>query len=89
MKTVIAVKIIPNAKSNEAVGLMDDGAIKIRIKAKPIEGKANQQLIKFLKKELGINADDISIESGEKSRRKNISIDHLTADQIKSILLKD
>jgi len=42
----VAVKIMPNAKKSEVIGLFD-GALKIRLQAEPIEGKANEALIRF------------------------------------------
>ena len=86
MITKITVKVIPNAKSNEVVGFMDDGVIKIRIKAKPVDGKANSQLIKFLSEKTCVHKNEISILSGEKNRKKTIQIMHLNENQVKKRL---
>jgi uncharacterized protein (TIGR00251 family) len=42
------IKVIPRAKKTESVGFMDDGTEKIRIKSIPEDGKANQELLRFL-----------------------------------------
>ena len=41
------VQVLPNAKKTELVGLID-GALKIRLKAQPIEGQANEEIIRFI-----------------------------------------
>lgn len=78
MKTIISVKVITNAKLDEIVGLMDDGTLKIRIKAKPVQGKANSYLRKYLSKRLGIHSGDIEIISGIYSRKKMIKIENVS-----------
>lgn len=77
MRTIISVKVITNAKLDEIVGLMDDGTVKIKIKAKPIQGKANFYLIKYLSKRLGIHSGDIEIISGTNSSKKLIKIENV------------
>jgi len=49
--SVYKIKVIPNSSKNEIVEKMSDGTIKIKLKAPPIDGKANEELIKFLAKE--------------------------------------
>lgn len=49
--THIQVKVIPRAKKTEFVGIMDDGSYKIRLKAVPEDGKANEELLRFLESE--------------------------------------
>lgn len=43
------VKVIPRAKKTELIGYMDDGAMKVRVKAVPEDGKANIELCRFLR----------------------------------------
>jgi len=62
---------VPKSSRNEIRGVVGD-YLKIAIKALPEEGKANQELIKFLSKKLRISKSEISIISGLKSRRKEI-----------------
>ncbi len=79
------VHVIPASKINQIVGYMDDGSLKIKLKAKPIEGKANKELIKYLSKVLGIKASEIEIDSGFNSRNKIVRIWNF---ETKSILEK-
>ncbi len=79
--TIINIRLIPRASTNKIVGVLDD-AIKIRLQAPPIEGKANKALIKFLSKQLKLPASHITIISGETNRNKRILIYEATKDYI-------
>ena len=72
--TAITVKVIPRAKKNEVAGLMDDGSIRIRLMAPPVEGAANQALVDFLSQLLGLHRSQIEIVAGLSSERKLISL---------------
>lgn len=63
------------------------GAIKLKLRAPAVEGKANAALIEFLANQLGIPQRQIVIEGGEKSRDKLIRIDGLSADDVRRQLL--
>lgn len=63
----------PNASRSEFAGLHGD-ALKIRIQAPPVEGKANAELVKFLAKAFGVGKRDIDIISGELNRHKRVRI---------------
>lgn len=58
---IITIKIIPNARNNEFVTVMDNGVLKIKVAAIPEKGRANKELISFLSKELRLNKDCIHI----------------------------
>ena len=64
----------PRASKDEFAGL-HGGSLKIRIKAPPIDGKANDYLMKFLAKQFGVSKRNITIIKGELSREKRIRID--------------
>ncbi|MBT6068170.1 DUF167 domain-containing protein [Candidatus Peregrinibacteria bacterium] len=71
----LRIKVLPKSQKNEITEILEDGTIKIRIKAVPEKGKANQELIKFLSKELEVAKDSISIISGKTDQLKLIKID--------------
>jgi uncharacterized protein (TIGR00251 family) len=72
---IIKVHLQPGAKRNEIVGRHGDAIkIKIKIKAPPVDGKANEALIEFLSETLGIAKSKIEIVSGHTSRQKLVSI---------------
>ena len=54
---------------------MIDGTYKIELKAIPVEGKANEELIRFLSKVLGISKSKIYITSGVRSKNKLVNVD--------------
>ncbi|MCX6646575.1 MAG: DUF167 domain-containing protein [bacterium] len=63
-----------------------DGALKIAVTAAPEKGKANKAVINLLSKILKIPKNSISIDSGETSPNKKITIQGITADRINEIL---
>jgi uncharacterized protein (TIGR00251 family) len=69
----LAVQITPNAKKTEVVGVLDD-ALKLKLQAQPIEGKANEALIKYLAKALAVPRSAIAITHGQAGRKKLIEI---------------
>ena len=74
METVILkVYLQPKSSKNEIVGPFRDG-IKVKVTAPPVEGKANEGLIRFLAKEWGIPASHIEIVRGYHSRDKTLKI---------------
>ena len=64
-------------------GWMADGTLKVRVRSKPIEGKANRNLLKFLSKELKIASGNIEIKTGVKSRNKLIVVKGLGQGELK------
>ena len=71
---IINCHLQPRASKDEFVGLHGQ-SLKIRIKAPPVDGKANDYLMKFLAKQFGVSKRSITIISGELSREKRIKID--------------
>jgi uncharacterized protein len=63
----------PNASKNEFSGLHGD-RLKLRIKAPPVDGKANALLIDWLSEEFSVAKNQVRIERGELGRQKNIRI---------------
>ncbi len=73
----LAVQITPNAKKTEVVGVLGD-ALKLKLQAQPIEGKANEALIKFLAKTLGVSRGAVVITHGQTNKRKLIVVSSAT-----------
>ncbi len=70
---ILKVYVQPKSSKNEVVGPYRDG-IKVKVTAPPVEGKANEALIKFLAKEFKISASSVEILKGHNSREKMIMI---------------
>jgi hypothetical protein len=82
------IKLIPNSSRCEILGI-SEGILKIKIDAPPIEGRANEKIIKFLSEILRIPKSKISIISGEKSKTKLIFVEgnpEEIEEKIKNIL---
>jgi len=78
--------VVPNAKENEVVG-RHGVAIKVKLRAPAVEGKANAALRSFLAEELNISASRITLTRGQKSREKLICIDALSEEDVRRRLL--
>lgn len=65
----------PRSSKDEIVGSYGD-RLKIRITAPPVDGKANQHLIKLAAKWFGVTKSQVSILRGETGRQKTIAIAH-------------
>lgn len=83
----IRVHVIPNAKVDQVVGEHGD-AIKIKLRAPAIEGKANTALRRFLTEKLSIPQRVVVLEHGERSRDKLIRIDGLSDEDIRRRLVE-
>lgn len=70
---LLTLRIQPRASRDEIVGPRGD-ALKIRITAPPVEGKANAHLIKFLAKTFGVARSDVVLIAGDKGRDKRVRI---------------
>lgn len=70
---ILVCHLQPKAAKSEFAGLHGD-ALKVRIQAPPVEGKANAELVKFLAKQFGVSKSAVSIISGELNRHKRVRI---------------
>ena len=73
--------VVPNAKVDSVVG-GHGPAIKIKLRAPAVEGKANAALRSFLAEELKITEHQVVLEHGHKSREKIIRIDGLSEEEV-------
>ena len=70
----LTVHVQPNAKENKIVEWLDNKNVKIKIAAPAQQGRANQALIEFLSKKLGLAKSEIEINWGLTGRVKQISL---------------
>lgn len=75
------IKVLPRSSRSEVAGMHGD-ALKIKITAPPVEGKANDEIIRFLAKRLGVKSGQVSIVSGDHSQIKTIAVAGLTGHQV-------
>jgi uncharacterized protein (TIGR00251 family) len=72
--TLLNIHVSPGAKSTSVEGLYGEGAIKLKVAAPPVGGKANAEVERFLSKLLGVPRSDINIIRGASSRDKTVLV---------------
>ena len=82
---VLTLHIQPGAKKTEVVGPHGD-ALKIRLAAPPVDGKANAALVEFLAKKVGAGRTAVEIVGGQTSRTKRVRIGGVSADELRALL---
>ena len=80
MEARIRVRLTPRSVRDKIVG-WQEGYLKVRVSAPPVEGKANAALEKLLAGALGVPKLSIGIVSGTRSREKTVVIDGLSQDE--------
>ncbi|MRS02655.1 DUF167 domain-containing protein [bacterium] len=86
--TTLKIKLIPRSSRNELVGFMEDGTLKIKLSAPPVDGQANQALIKLLADLIKVPVGNINIISGKTSHNKLISITGISQETSTLIIQK-
>ena len=77
MTIQIKVKVITNARQDKICGYYGKDILKIKIRAKPVDGKANTYLIKYLSKELDIPQKNFTIIKGNTSHIKILEVSNI------------
>jgi uncharacterized protein (TIGR00251 family) len=77
----ISIKVMPNAGRNEIIGLTD-GIWRIKVAAAPEKGKANRELLSFLREVLGTKKDNLGVIKGQTSHIKVLQIEGLTEEEV-------
>lgn len=78
----LAIKAIPNAPRNTVAGWLGD-ALKVKVHAAALEGRANDELCEFIADTLGLPRRAVTVAQGDKSRQKLLHIDGLTLDEVR------
>lgn len=81
----LQVHVQPRAARNEVAGLHGD-AIKVRLAATPVEGAANEALVRLLAERLGVARRAVRLVNGHTSRRKTIEVDGVAVDHSRRAL---
>ena len=80
------VRVIPRASKTEIVG-EHDGAVKVRLSSPPVDGAANEELIKLFAMRLKVARSDVGILSGQTSKTKQIRISGVTAAELQNLVV--
>ena len=74
--------MIPGASRDEVAGTMGE-AVKIKLRAPPVDGRANEALIGFLAERLDLPKRAFTLERGDTSRQKLLRIDGLEQGEVR------
>jgi uncharacterized protein (TIGR00251 family) len=85
---IFAVRVHARASKDEIAGEMA-GALKVRLQAPAVEGRANEALIEFLAELLKTSKGAVRILSGERSRMKRLEIRGVTKQQIERLVMQE
>ncbi len=80
-----SIRIQPRASQNEII-VMEGGGFKIRLTAPPVDGAANDALIRFLADTLSVTRSQIEIVSGHTSKNKIVRIEGIGKEDTERVL---
>jgi hypothetical protein len=81
---ILTVKVVPGSSRTIISGQLE-GMLKIKLSAPPEKGKANQCLIDFLAKQIGIKKNTVQIVAGSTSPIKRIRISNISAEKVANV----
>ena len=82
---VLRLRVQPRASRDEIIG-WQEGALRLRVTAPPVEGEANRAVVALLARVLGVAPSRIRVVSGERGREKLVEITGLRGDYVRSHL---
>jgi hypothetical protein len=80
----VGVHVQPRATRSEIVGL-HGAALKVRLRAPPVDGAANEALVTLLAERLGVARRSVRVVAGLSSRAKTIEVDGTTEDAVRAL----
>ena len=81
----ITVRLTPRG-GRDAIDGWDGDVLRVRVASAPVDGKANDALLRVLSKALGIAPSQITLVSGAQARVKTVDVDGLAVDDIRATL---
>ena len=88
VRALLKLRIVPNARRNEVVGEHGD-AVKLKVAAPAVGGKANEALLAYVAELLGVPRRSLTLSAGEKSRDKSIVVEGFGIDEVLRRLLRN
>jgi uncharacterized protein len=83
---ILTVHVQPNSSRTECVGMHGD-ALKIRLAARPIDGAANDELIRFIAEQCMVPRAHVRLQAGAEARRKRLCVQGITAQALLARLM--
>ena len=84
-RIVFSVRVIPRSSKSEIVGEYE-GALKTKLTSPPVDGAANDELIRFFSRTFSVSRSDVEIVSGHTARLKRVSVSGIAREQVLAIL---
>ena len=82
------MQVVPRARTTQVIGWYGD-AIRIRVAAPPVDGAANEELVRHIANRLSVPRRAVTIAQGLTSRRKTVLVEGLTTNQAVQQLITD
>ena len=78
---VFNVRVVPRASRSEIVG-EHDGALRVRVSAAPVDGAANEELVRMLARAFHVPRNAVVISAGQTSRLKQVAVSGATSERL-------
>lgn len=82
---ILSVKAKPRS-SRAGMDGVEEGAVRVRLRSAPVDGKANKELIETVADAFGVAKSRVSFKSGETSKTKRLAIEGVGEEEAKRIL---
>jgi uncharacterized protein (TIGR00251 family) len=82
----LVFRVLASPRSRTEIVGEYDGALRVRLKASPVGGAANEELIRILAKTFNVPRTAVEIVSGHSSKRKSVSIGGTTKDLVPTLV---
>lgn len=83
-----AVRVVPRASPSGVTG-EHDGALRVRVSAAPVDGAANEELIRTLARALSVPRRNVEITSGHTSKLKQVKVSGATREALEHLAKQD
>jgi uncharacterized protein (TIGR00251 family) len=81
----ISVRVTPRSGRDEVLG-WQDGVLRVRVRAAPVDGRANEAVCRLLAKQLGVPVSAVEVAGGASSRTKTLRVAGLSREEVKARL---
>lgn len=84
---VFTVRVVPRASRSGVAG-EHDGALRVRVAAPPVDGAANEELVRTLARALGVRQRDVEITGGHTSKLKQVRVANANRERLEQLAEK-
>ena len=85
---LFTVRVVPRASRSGVAG-EHAGALRVRVAAPPVDGAANEELVRTLARVLGVAARDVEITSGHTSKLKQVRVMNARRERLEQLTAED